>query len=313
VNDTEPVLAGKIVLYTGAGRGIGRAGAGYAAALGATVLVNDIDAEVAEQAAVEISAASGTAVAMPGDISDWDAVDAMVTGIVDRFGRLDGLVNNAALFRMAPMDETSPELWDSMLRANVLGVAACGQRAARQMLAQGSGSIVNVTSGSQCGLHSMSVYGATKAAVASLTYTWSIELAASGVRVNALSPRGDSRMSQYGGEYIASHTTGPQVVEPPPEVNAPAVAFLLSDFSAGITGQILRVDGPAMGLMTHPAVAVPMVVNPEWDVASLSAAFDADFRNRQQPCGVAGLRVSEVLGYGEPGWSVPVQDLVPRG
>jgi hypothetical protein len=92
-------------------------------------------------------------------------------------------------------------------------------------------------------------------------------------------------------------------------VNAPAVAYLLSDLSAGITGQIVRVDGAALGLMTHPAVAVPMVVNPAWDLASVSAAFDADFRHRQLPSGVVGLRVSGPIMAGDPGWSVPVQEL----
>jgi hypothetical protein len=158
-------------------------------------------------------------------------------------------------------------------------------------------------------LHSFTCRAPPRAPLASLTYTWAIELKSSGVRVNALSPRGATRQSQHGGEYIARKTGAPQVVEPPPAVNAPAVAYLLSDHSAGITGQIVRVDGPALGLMTHPSVAVPMVVNPAWDLASVSAAFDADFRHRQQPPGVVGLRVSEPVTAADDGWSVPVQQL----
>lgn len=313
VSDGRGALLGKVLLITGAGRGIGEACARYMASLGATVVINDIDADVAEQAAAGIAADSGTgcgtAVATPCDVSDWTAVDAMVAGIVERFGRVDGLMNNAALFRVAPMDDSTPELWDWMLRANLLGVAACGQRVARQMVAQGSGSIVNVTSGAQCGMDSMSIYGATKAAVASLTYTWAIELQASSIRVNALSPRGATRQSQHGGAYIARRTGKPQVVEPPPSVNAPAVAYLLSDLSRGVTGQVVRVDGEALGLMTHPAVAVPMVVNPAWDLASVSAAFDGDLRHRQLPLGLAGSQVSGSVPPDDPAWSIPVQRL----
>ena len=307
MSDAERALEGKVVLITGAGRGIGEQYARYAAGLGALVVVNDIDADVAERAASAISA-----VPMACDVSDWAAVDAMVTAVVDRFGRLDGLVNNAALFRMAPLQESTPELWDTMVRANLIGVAACGQRAARQMVAQGSGSIVNVTSGAQCGLDSMSIYGATKAAVASLTYTWALELKPAGVRVNAISPRGASRQTEHGGAYIARRTGNPVVVEPPPHKNAPAVAFLLSDLSGDVTGQVLRVDGDTLGLMTHPAVSLPMATSPEWDVASVARAFDADFRQRQLPAGVVGLEVSAPVAPGGPGWSVPAPEPAGR-
>ena len=152
--------------------------------------VNDIDGDLADQLATDISAHSGEAAAFPCDVSDWTAVDEMVSGVVSHFGRIDGLVNNAALFRMATLQDSTPELWNQMIGANVLGVAACGQRVAEEMVGQGSGSIVNITSGAQCGMDSMSIYGATKAAVASLTYTWAIELQSAGVRVNAFLPRG---------------------------------------------------------------------------------------------------------------------------
>jgi NAD(P)-dependent dehydrogenase (short-subunit alcohol dehydrogenase family) len=309
VNSEELTLAGKVVLFTGAGRGIGEACARYAAERGATVVINDIDIAVAEQVASAISAGAGDAIAMPCDVSDWGAVDGMIAAVVDRYGRLDGLVNNAALFRMAMVEESSPELWDLMLRTNVVGVAACGQRAAQQMVAQGRGSIVNITSGAQCGMEAMSIYGATKAAVASLTYTWAIELAPAGVRVNAVSPRAATRMFEQGQKYRPLLTGTQAPVGPTPRMNAPAVAYLLSDLSEGVTGQVVRVEGDSLGLMTHPAVSVPMVVDPEWDVVSVSKVFDANLRHRQLPPGVVGLRPSEPIDPGDPEWNVSVQEL----
>lgn len=309
----ERVLAGKVLLITGGGRGIGAACARYAAALGATVVVNDVDAGVAEAVASSLAEGGGAAIAAPCDVGDWDAVDAMVTSVVDRFGRLDGLVNNAAVLQVAPMELSTPDIWAAMLRVNLVGVAACGQLAARQMTVQGSGSIVNITSGAQCGLDAMSVYGATKAGVASLTYTWAIELENAGVRVNAVSPRGATRMSRYGSELLARRSGRSPVVEPPPEVNAPVVAYLLSDLSEGVTGQVVRVEGRGLQLMTHPAVSVPEVVVADPDVASVSRVFDASFRHRLSPPGVVGLEVSRRLQPGDPGWRVGLADLPSGG
>jgi NAD(P)-dependent dehydrogenase (short-subunit alcohol dehydrogenase family) len=304
----EGVLRGKIVLITGSGRGIGAAMARLAAEHGATVIVNDVDAEAAS--ALDIRRRGGTAVPMAADVADWDAADALVTGIVERFGRLDGLVNNAGLFSMAPAAESSPRTWDALVRTNIIGVAACGQRAIAQMLGQGFGSIVNVTSGAQCGSPLMSVYGATKAAVASLTYTWAMELQDSHVRVNAISPRGDTRMSRYAKEFRSRR--GEAVTsEPAAAVNAPTAIYLLSDVAAGITGQVVRVEGGAIGLMLHPAVAAPMIDGVAGDVALVARAFDEQFRHRLVPTGVAGVSVGLSMRLGEPGWAAPLAPVTP--
>ncbi len=308
VQSGEGVLSGKIVLITGSGRGIGAAMARLAAGHGATVIVNDVDAEAAAASALDILGRGGTAVPMAADVADWDAANALITGIVERYGRLDGLVNNAGLFSMAPAAQSSPQTWDALVRTNIIGVAACGQRAIAQMLGQGFGSIVNVTSGAQCGSPSMSIYGATKAAVASLTYTWAMELQDSRIRVNALSPRGDTRMSRYAKEF-KSRRGEAATPEPAAAVNAPTAIYLLSDLAEGITGQVVRVEGGAIGLMLHPAVAAPMIDGVTGDVSLVARTFDEQFRRRLVPAGVAGVSVSSTMRLGEPGWSaalVPV-------
>jgi NAD(P)-dependent dehydrogenase (short-subunit alcohol dehydrogenase family) len=301
----EQVLAGKVVLITGAGRGIGAACARYAAGLGATVVINDLDADAANVMTTQLADEGANAAAAAFDVADWTAVDSAVQSIVGRFGAIDGLVNNAATYKMAGMLESTPELWDEMIRPNVIGVAACGQRVARQMIKQGSGSIVNITSGAQCGLDAMSIYGATKAAVASMTYTWAIELAQAGVRVNAVSPRGATRMSEYGADFILRRTGTAIPPEPAASSNAPAVAYLLSDLSVGITGQVVRVDGTQISLMTHPAVSIPMAERRAWDVTSVHELFEQSLRQRMCPAGVAGLARAELVSPQQDGWAVP--------
>jgi NAD(P)-dependent dehydrogenase (short-subunit alcohol dehydrogenase family) len=307
---SEAVLAGKVVLITGSGRGIGAAMAHNAAKHGATVIVNDIDAEVAGLTAQDIVSHGGDAVPMAADISDWDAVDALIVRIVARYGRLDGLVNNAGLFRMATIAESSPESWNMLVRSNIIGVAACGQRVIAQMLAQGFGSIVNVTSGSQCGSPSMSMYAATKGAVASLTYAWAMELNATPVRVNALSPRGDTRMSRHAKDYYSDRGETP-IQEPDAVVNAPTAIYLLSDLAEGISGQVVRVEGGAVGLMLHPAVAAPMIDGVAGDVSLIARAFDEQFRHRLVPTGVVGLAGGSTMRLGEPGWSASLEVVEP--
>ncbi len=232
----------------------------------------------------------GNAIAAPFDVANWAAVDEAISSIVSRFGALDGLVNNAAIYKMAGILECTPELWDETIHSNLIGVAAHGQRAAQQMIEQGSGSIVNITSGAQCGTGcTMSAYGATKAAVAALTYTWALELEELRVRVNAVSPRGATRMAEYGAAFIRRRTSVTLPPEPHPARNAPAVCFLLSDHSLGVTGQVVRVDGNGSGLMTHPAVSVPVAEQPKWDVESVAELFERDLRQRMFPPGVIGL------------------------
>src|SRR5207253_11354170 len=123
----------------------------------------------------------------------------------------------------------------------------CGTHAIRRMLAQGGGTIINVSSGAHLGMRHMAAYGATKGGVASLTYTWALDLAPHGIRVNAISPIADTRMAD---------ALGPRARRPgwPPEHTAPLVSFLLSDPSRGISGQVIRLNGRQLGLIAHPAV-----------------------------------------------------------
>ena len=151
------------------------------------MVVNDRDPEPASAVVAQIEADGGTAVTAVGDLTDWTAAGVVVDTVVEEFGALDGVVNNAGTFD-GPSAGPGPDELRRLLEVNVLGVAHVGIHALRRMVPQGRGSIVNVTSSSMAGLPAMSAYGATKGAVTSLTLGWALDLDGTGVRVNALAP-----------------------------------------------------------------------------------------------------------------------------
>ena len=290
---TERYLDGKAVVITGSGRGIGAACARHAAEHGASVVVNDLNLAEAEVVVKEIRDNGGTAIAVAADITSWSEAEGLVDACVAEYGRIDGLVNNAGLFRLHTLDEVNETEMREVIQTNVFGVAFCGTFAARRMRDQGSGSIVNVTSGAHCGIARQAAYSASKGAVASITFTWALELAGTGVRVNALSPRGRTRMMQYGLDYRA-RSGGKSVHRtemPDASANAPLVTYLLSDRSAAVHGQIVRMDGPVLGLYSHPAVLLPVHRRDDWTVEDIDKAFADDLVDRQVPLGIVGIDV----------------------
>ena len=293
-------LQGKAVVITGAGRGMGEAHARLAAAEGARVVVNDVDASEAERVAASIRAAGGEARARVADISSWDDAEALVQFCVASFGALDGFVNNAALFHMALAREETEARVRRIFEVNVLGAAFCGYAALRQMLRQGSGSLVNVTSGAHSGIRGMSAYGATKGAAASLTYNWALDAEGSGVRVNAVSPMAQTRMVEATREFARTHGNMPvHRITIPPENNSPLVIFLLSDLSKAVNGQVVRIQGSSMNLVTHPAALSPGVERDTWTVRGVAKAFATRLAKQQLPLGVQSYDV-KVRAYGVP-------------
>ena len=297
------MLKGKAVVITGAGRGIGAACARGAGRQGALVVVNDIDEEEAAATAHAIVAEGGTAIACAGDVSNWDDAGRLVETCLAAFGKIDGLVNNAALYHIGGVEALDPAISRALVEVNVLGPIHCTGHAVKPMLAQGSGSIVNVVSGAHMGMRGMSIYGATKGAVASMVYTWALELEGSGVRVNALSPFGATDIlensarqleKRYGVEAKAmGHPTSSVQIQPP-EANSPVVEYLLSDAAAGINGQLIRIDSGELQLYTHPALLLPSVRRDSWDASAVAQAFTDDLAHRQVKCGVLGMETLPV-------------------
>ncbi len=287
------ILKDKAIVITGSGSGIGASYARHCVSLGARVVVNDINEAAVDTMVAELRDAGGEAVACAGDISDWAFSRNLVAACVDAFGRIDGLVNNAAVLRHGTITDMTESDLRAMLDVNTVGTVACAYHAIQAMLdADGTGSIVNVSSGSQAGEIALGGYGASKAAVASLTFSWAMELKDTNVRVNAVSPLADTAMSASNKGFMEKQSASREVVYtslPAPQTNAPIVAFLLSDASIGINGQIVRIAGKELSYVTHPAIADPVLTG-EWDDEAVAGAFGGELAGAQQKLGLTYAR-----------------------
>jgi NAD(P)-dependent dehydrogenase (short-subunit alcohol dehydrogenase family) len=287
-----PVLDGKAIAITGSGRGLGAAYARHAASQGARVLVNDVDSGPAEEVVEAIRRAGGQADVVVADISDWDEAERFVSQCVERFGAIDGLVNNAGIETFGPPEEVTETVIRQLVNVNLIGAMFCGTHAIRRMLEQGHGVIVNATSGAQSGMRSQSVYAATKGALASLTYAWAMDLADRSIRVNAISPMAATTIGERA-VGVRRSTAGMLTRDPlpSPDSNAPVVTFLLSDAARNINGQVVRIDRDNLALMTHPGVLYPALIKENWSLADVEDAFARELGGRLQPLGVSALEV----------------------
>ena len=292
---SSKILAGKHILITGAGRGLGEAYARAAAAEGARVVVSDINQDAVESVADSINRQGGQALAVVSDVTDWEACKSLVAAAVERFGKLDGLVNNAGYLEPVIAGTETEEHIRRHIDIGVYGTYFMSVHGLAAM--EGKGSIVNVTSAAQVGLRMMSAYAASKGAIASLTYAWANEFAAQGgdIRVNAMAPHASTPMMDAGTAAYTKYFGG-QAVAPPPETNASVVLYLLSDLSHGINGQVVRLaNGRELHLMTHPQILDQPLVRDEWTVRDVQAAFDEVLRDRLQPFGVLTHTAAEEI------------------
>ena len=243
-------LTGRTALVTGASRGIGRAVAVGLARAGADVALSARDEASLAEVAGEVEALGRRALVLPADVTDPEACRALVPAVVDGLGALDVLVNNAGgSSYMGPFTQLRFQGWEKTMRLNVDSIVHLSQAAGAHMLERGSGSVVNVAS--VAGLTAtplLAAYGASKAAVISLTKTLAYEWGASGVRVNALCPgwtKTDLNRDLWGGEDEGAPWVAQQALRrwADAEEMVGPVVFLASDASSYLTGQALVVDG----------------------------------------------------------------------
>jgi 3-oxoacyl-[acyl-carrier protein] reductase len=241
-------LRDRVAIITGAGQGIGEEIASRFAAEGARVIVADLDLDNAQRVTGAIVSSGGTARAVHVDVADLRLVESMIEQTLAHFGRLDILVNNAGIGSNESFLSMSLDEWERNLRVNLTGTFLCAQAAARNMVAQGSGRIVNVASISgQRGGQGRAAYGAAKAGVILLTKVMAVELAQYGIGVNAISPGPvdtyQSRQTHTPATRQAYHDRLPVERYGQRHEIAAAALFLASDESSFVHGHILNVDG----------------------------------------------------------------------
>lgn len=240
-------LTDKVAIVTGASRGIGRATAIALAAEGAQVVVNYARSSDAADATVEqIAAAGGTAIALQADVSDADQVESLINATLEKWGRVDVLVNNAGITRDTLLLRMKPEDWQAVINLNLTGVFLCTRLVSKIMLKQRSGRIINIASvAGLMGNPGQANYSAAKAGVIGFTKTVAKELAARGITVNAVAPgfiKTDMTENLSNTAEILKYIPLGRYGEPA-EI-AGAIRFLAADPAAAyITGQVLTVDG----------------------------------------------------------------------
>lgn len=288
-------LSGRVVIVTGAGRGLGRAYAIDAARAGATVVVNDCDAEEARSVADEIIAAGGAAAVSGHSVSEADSVDAMVDQAVSAFGHLDGFVANAGRYHEAMPWEEDPSKAAADVGVNVLGPIYCVRSASRAMRETAPGSDCSIVLASSTGMRgsrSAMTYCATKGAVTSLAFAAALDLADDRIRVNAIGPVAWTRMTS---NAIARNLTPAGQSKPllagiedrAPASIAPLVTYLLSPESAAMTGQFIAFNGERLAVFGQVAFESDgsSVSRDSWTSNEVAAAFAGPLAAHLQPFG----------------------------
>jgi 3-oxoacyl-[acyl-carrier protein] reductase len=267
------LLADRVVIVTGAGRGLGRAESIECAREGARVVVNDFDAEEAAGTVKEIEAAGGEAIASVGDVADWDYARSLIELAASQWGRLDGLVNNAGILRDRMIFNMAEDEWDSVIRVHLKGHFAMSRWACAYWREKAKatdgltyGRIVNTASEALFGSPGQPNYAAAKAGIVALTGSISRGMGRYGVHANAICPRALTRMTEQLGGFD----------ELTPEKVSPLVAYLLSPEASHVNNRTFIVYGRMITLLA------PRAEQQRWDA-------DADWTPRLVAETLAGL------------------------
>ncbi len=242
-------LTGKVAIVTGAGRGLGRTIAVALNEAGAAVVVASRTRDELDRFVAEAQDAGREALAVPTDVTDEHAVDALVTATVERFGRIDIVVNNSGIVDTSPLLDQAPETWDRVVATNLRGTYLVTRAAGRHLTAQGAGKVVNIASNfALMGIANHAAYSASKAAVIAFTRAMAVEWARFGVQVNAIAPgyfetdlnaamRADDDMMSRVLRAIPARRMGT------PDELRPWILLLAGSASDFMTGEVVVIDG----------------------------------------------------------------------
>jgi NAD(P)-dependent dehydrogenase (short-subunit alcohol dehydrogenase family) len=258
----KEILDGKVIIVTGAGRGIGRAIAIAVADAGAKVVVNDLgasaggegdDTSPATEVVNEISAAGGEAVANFNSVAEWDSAHEIVQAAIDTFGRVDGLVNNAGIVHDAIFHKMSEDIFDTIVKVNLKGSFNMGRACAPHFRKQEGGSMVHMTSTSGLiGNLGQANYMSAKLGIVGLSKSIALDMARYNVRSNCISPFAWSRLfGKVPSDTPEQKARLEKIKQMTPEKIAPLAVALLSDDASNVTGQIFAVRNNEIFLMSQ--------------------------------------------------------------
>jgi NAD(P)-dependent dehydrogenase (short-subunit alcohol dehydrogenase family) len=293
----------RVVVITGAGRGIGRAHALAFAREGARVVVNDVGAGLdgsgasggpASDVVEEIRASGGTAVADTSDVASWAGAAAVVDHAVTAFGRLDVLVNNAGILRDRMVVNLDEAEWDAVLRVHLKGHAAPLRHAAAHWRARAKAGehvdarVVNTSSGAGLlGSVGQAAYSAAKAGIAALTVVAAAELARYGVTVNAIAPAARTRMTEQA--FAAAMARPDEGFDAMAPANvSPLVVWLGSREAGGVTGRVFEVEGGRISLAEGWRPGPTADRGARWEPAELGAVVPGLIAEAAEPLPVYG-------------------------
>jgi len=258
------MMEGKVVVVTGAGRGIGREIALAMAREGAAVVVNDLgstvngegkDESVAQQVANEIRAAGGEAVANTDSVAEWESASNIVEQAVQSFGHIDAVVNNAGILRDRIFHKMEPHEWDAVIKVHLYGAFYVSRAAAGYFRKQESGAYLHMSSGSGLfGNYGQANYGAAKLGIVGLSRQIALDMSRYRVRSNCIAPSAFSRMIEAiptNTPEQAAHVEMRRQKMTPAQI-APMAVFLCSDAAKEVTGQIFSVRANEIFLISQP-------------------------------------------------------------
>jgi NAD(P)-dependent dehydrogenase (short-subunit alcohol dehydrogenase family) len=243
-------LKEKIAIITGGNRGIGFAVAGGLAKAGAAVIIANRNADAGQKAALEIRNDGFNATSIPADVSEKSSVENLVTRVLEDFGRIDILVNSAGVIDRGPVEDFSEEQYDYIMNINLKGLFFCCQLVGKEMIKQGRGKIINISSNvSEVIQAGRVVYAASKAGVSHLTRGLALEWAKHNINVNAIGP--GPTITELNKQYFEDNPADlkaridsiPMARVGDPQDLVGAAILLAGDASSYITGQTLLVDG----------------------------------------------------------------------
>ncbi len=299
------ICEGRIVIVTGAGRGIGREHALAFAREGARVVVNDLgvardgsggDTGPAQEVVDEIVASGGAAVANTSDIADWNGAHALVRTAIDTFGDLDVLVNNAGFVRDRMLFTTSEDEWDAVIRVHLKGHFAVTRHAAEHWRGRSKAGepvdarIVNTSSGAGLmGSVGQGAYSAAKGGIAALTLVEAAEMGRYGVTANAIAPAARTRMTE---EVFADRMHAPASgfdVNDPANIS-PLVVWLGSSESRDVTGRVFEVEGGLLSIADGWQHGPALDKNARWEPSEIGSAVRKLLAQAPTPAPVYGAQ-----------------------